>query len=185
MPTILTHPAVPLSLAIMAGGGVIGSRLLLAGVAASVLPDLDVIGFKLGVAYGDELGHRGFSHSLAFALGVGGLAAAVAPWLRTTRWVAFLFVAIACASHGLLDMVTNGGKGIALLWPLTDARLFLPHPFIEVSPLSLKRFLGPAGVSVLQSELRWVWLPAAAAAATGLMLRQTWGLASRRTRRKM
>jgi inner membrane protein len=172
VPTILSHPAVPLSLAVLAGRGLVSSRLLLAGVAASVLPDLDVIGFKLGVAYGHELGHRGFSHSLAFALAVGALAAAAAPWLRAGRWAALLFVALACASHGLLDMLTNGGKGIALLWPLTDERLFLPRPVIEVSPLSLERFFGPAGLRVLASELRWVWLPAVAVALLGLMVRK-------------
>jgi inner membrane protein len=174
LPTILSHPAVPLSLALVAGGRIVSPRLLLAGVAASILPDLDVIGFKLGVAYGHELGHRGFSHSLVFALGVGALAAAAAPWLRCGRWAAFLFVAFACASHGLLDMLTNGGKGIALLWPLTDERLFLPQPVIQVSPLSLDRFFGPAGLRVLESELRWVWLPAAAVALLGLVVRKAW-----------
>jgi inner membrane protein len=32
--------------------------------ALAMLPDLDVIGFALGVQYGDPWGHRGATHSL-------------------------------------------------------------------------------------------------------------------------
>ncbi len=39
----------------------------LATILLSVLPDIDVIGFKLGVHYGDLWGHRGLTHSLLFA----------------------------------------------------------------------------------------------------------------------
>jgi len=39
----------------------------MAGVACSVMPDLDVIGFRFGIRYGDFWGHRGFTHSLLFA----------------------------------------------------------------------------------------------------------------------
>ena len=41
----------------------------LAWAALSFLPDADVIGFGLGVRYEDEWGHRGATHSLAFASG--------------------------------------------------------------------------------------------------------------------
>ena len=33
----------------------------------SLSPDLDVIGFSLGVKYEDEWGHRGATHSLVFS----------------------------------------------------------------------------------------------------------------------
>ena len=36
--------------------------------ALSLLPDADVIGFSLGVEYGDPWGHRGATHSFAFSL---------------------------------------------------------------------------------------------------------------------
>ena len=38
-----------------------------------MLPDLDVIGFFFGVRYDDMLGHRGITHSLAFAMAEGGI----------------------------------------------------------------------------------------------------------------
>jgi len=39
--------------------------------ALSMLPDLDVIGMRRGIAYGAEWGHRGASHSLSLALALG------------------------------------------------------------------------------------------------------------------
>ena len=67
-------------------------------------------------------------------------------------------------SHGLLDMLTDGGKGVALFWPLSGKRLFFPRHEIEVSPLRLDRILSARGLEVAASELRWIWLPAACAA---------------------
>jgi inner membrane protein len=170
VPTILSHPAVPLAIGLGLGAQVISRRLLLAGVTASVLPDLDVLAFRLGISYSHELGHRGMSHSLAFALLLGLLALLFAPQLRATQRTAGLFIFTAAASHGLLDMFTNGGLGVALLWPFSDDRFFFPARVIEVSPLSLRRFFGPSGVHVLSSELLWVWLPSAVA---GLAVRLT------------
>jgi inner membrane protein len=43
------------------------SRVVALGVLFSVLPDADVAGFSFGIAYDDPLGHRGLTHSLAFA----------------------------------------------------------------------------------------------------------------------
>lgn len=160
MPTILTHAAVPLALGLGLGARRIPRRLLAAGVLASMLPDLDVLAFRFHVAYGEALGHRGASHSLAFALLVALMAWVLAPQLQTTRRAAFAFVAVSVASHGLLDMFTNGGLGAALWWPLSDARVFAPWQVIEVSPLSLRRVFSARGWQVLQSELLWVWLPA-------------------------
>jgi inner membrane protein len=97
---------------------------------------------------------------------------ALAPPLRASRAVAFLFVAAACASHGLLDMLTNGGHGVAYFWPWSTDRHFLPGPVIEVSTLNLRRFFGPAGIAVLQSEWRWVWLPALTVGLAGWALRR-------------
>lgn len=43
-------------------------RVWVTGALCSVIPDLDVIGFRFGVHYGDFWGHRGFTHSLLFAV---------------------------------------------------------------------------------------------------------------------
>lgn len=160
MPTILSHAAVPLALGLGLGSRVVSRRLLIAGVAASMLPDLDVLAFRVGVAYGEVFGHRGASHSLAFALLLGLIASWAAPWLKASRRTAFLIVAASAASHGLLDMFTNGGHGVAWWWPLSDDRLFMPWQVIEASPLSLRRIASARGLDVLVSEMSWVWLPA-------------------------
>lgn len=161
MPTILTHTAVPLALGLGLGQRAVPRRLLLAGAVAAILPDLDVVAFRLHIAYADTLGHRGASHSLAFALFVAVLAAWGARQLQCNRRLAFAYVAVCAASHPLLDMFTNGGLGVALWWPWSDARMFTAWQVMEVSPLSLSRILSARGLAVLQSELLWVWLPAA------------------------
>jgi inner membrane protein len=159
MPTVLTHPAVPLALGLALGSRVVPPRLLLAGVLASVVPDLDVLSFKLGIAYEHALGHRGFSHSALFAVGLGLLACACARLLRCSPWAALGVVAFSALSHGLLDMLTTGGLGVALAWPWSDERWFAPWQVIRVSPIGLKPMLSERGLVVLLSELRWVWLP--------------------------
>ena len=160
MPTIVTHAAIPLAVGLGLGTGVVSRRLLLAGVLAAILPDADVLAFHLGIPYEHALGHRGFSHALFSAALVGLGAALAAPWLKSGRLLAFLFVAACMASHGLLDMLTDGGKGVALFWPFSEQRFFFPWHGIAVSPLKLDRILSGRGIDVALSELRWVWLPA-------------------------
>ena len=78
MPTVFSHPAPVLALAALLGGRV-STRMLLFGILCAVLPDADVIGFRFGISYADAFGHRGFSHSLAFALLMGCAGFGVAP----------------------------------------------------------------------------------------------------------
>ena len=49
-------------------------------VVCAMLPDVDVIGFPLGIRYDDMLGHRGLTHSLAFAALTGAVAAVTHCW---------------------------------------------------------------------------------------------------------
>lgn len=160
MPTIFTHVAVPLALGLAVGRKALSPRLVAAGAFVSILPDFDTVAFKLGIAYADQFGHRGASHSLAIALAVGLLGAMVAPWLRTTHGRAFCFLAFCTASHPLLDALTSGGLGVALLWPWSHERFFAPCRPIAVSPIGAG-FFSTRGVAVLWSELQWVWFPCA------------------------
>ncbi len=162
MPTIIAHTAVPFAIGLGLGGHIVSPRLLVVGVLASIAPDLDVAGFHFGIAYSDIEGHRGLLHSFAFALLLAVLAATAAGALRTTRPRAFTFVLASAASHGLLDMLTTGGLGVACFWPFSDTRHFFPWHVIKVAPLSLHRPMSPTGRAVMESELRTVWLPAMA-----------------------
>jgi inner membrane protein len=160
MPTILTHPAVPLAIGLGLGSNIVPRRLLIVGVIASMVPDFDVIGIQLGVYFGSEFAHRGFTHSLAFAAALALLGCFASGWFRASVPAVFLFLFAAAASHGVLDSFTNGGTGVAFLWPFSHERFFSPFRVIEVSPIGLSRFISARGIAVLASELLWVWTPA-------------------------
>lgn len=177
MPSLITHAIVAAGATRLAFGAGAPRSLYGAAVALSCLPDADVVGFRLGVPYAAPWGHRGASHALVMAALVSlPVAAALRWWFRRTAgaprvaalW-AFLFVA--AASHGLLDALTNGGHGIALLWPFSDARFFAPWRPIAVSPISLTRFVSGRGLLVLASEAAVVWAPLGAAVALGEAVR--------------
>jgi inner membrane protein len=173
VPTIISHAAVPIALSLGLGAKRIPRPLLVAGIAASMLPDADVILFRFGATYADVWSHRGFSHSLGFAILVG-LAAALALRRAAPPLLAFAFVAGSAASHGLLDMLTNGGHGVALLWPLTDARYFFDWRPVQVSPLAASRFATRAA-AVARTELEWIWAPGLVAALVLRAWRRTQG----------
>ncbi len=161
MCSVFTHPAIPLALSVWLPHESGATSLLLTRIACSVLPDLDVIGFPLGIPYGALLGHRGLSHSLLFAAVVSATLTMTLFRLRPEgSGVIFLFLFLSTLSHGLLNMLTNGGLGVALFAPLTKQRYFFPWRPIAVSPIGLRPFVSSRGLHVLRSELQWVWLPA-------------------------
>jgi len=180
MPTILTHPAVPLAIGLGLGSNIIPRRLLVAGLVASIVPDFDVIGIQLGVVSGTEFAHRGFTHSLAFAAALALLGCFALRFLRASAAAVFLFLFAAAASHGVLDSFTNGGSGIAFLWPFSTERFFSPYRVIEVSPIGVSRFLSGRGITVLASELLWVWFPAIVLAVALATLRRQLSLGTGR-----
>ena len=158
MPTIISHTAVPLAVGLGLGNARIPRLLLIGGIVASMLPDVDVILFRFGATYSDIWSHRGFSHSIGFAILLGLIAAAV---LRksVSPLLGFAFVALSALSHGLLDMMTNGGHGVAILWPLSGQRYFFAWRPIQVSPLAADRFVKRATI-IAETEILWIWLPA-------------------------
>lgn len=106
-------------------------RWMLAFSALSMAPDLDVVAFALGIPYEHAFGHRGASHALL--VGLLGAACGIAPGERRAR--AAILGVLVLTSHGLLDTLTNGGLGCALLWPWTEARFFAPWRPISVAPI--------------------------------------------------
>lgn len=174
MASLFSHPAVPLAIGVALGTRIISPRLLLAGIVGCLLPDADVIAYALGVPYQSAFAHRGFTHSIFFALACGAVAAVFASQLHTQRAIAFAFVSVATASHGLLDAFTTGGSGIAFFWPFGEQRYFMPLQVILVSPIGVSRFFSEWGARVLLSELKWVWLPSMAFAASLYGLRRAY-----------
>ncbi|MGL4315168.1 MAG: metal-dependent hydrolase [Pseudomonas sp.] len=170
MTTLISHPLPILALGLALGPRWIPPRLLLASLLFTCLPDADVLAFKLGIAYADAFGHRGFSHSLLFAGLSGALGALGCRLLGCGPLRAFFWIALATASHSLLDAATDGGLGVAWLWPWSEQRFFLPWRPIEVSPF-VNGFFSQRGLQVLASEARWVWLPCLALALPAVALR--------------
>jgi inner membrane protein len=161
MPTIFTHAIVPLAAGLALGRVHIPRPVLFTGMMLAMLPDADVIGFKLGIEYADELGHRGASHALLMAAVISGMMTAL---FRPANWkLIFGFLFFSMASHGILDAFTNGGLGPALFWPFDSGRYFSPFTPIRVSPIGMG-FFSMRGLGVLFSEILWVWLPAIAIA---------------------
>jgi inner membrane protein len=166
----MTHAAIPLCLGIAAGRNIISTKFVVAGMALAMLPDADVVGFSMGIPYEADWGHRGASHSIVIAFAV---SAALTVLVKPPRAVVtFLFLWLAMASHGMLDMLTSGGLGPALWWPWSSERIFAPIRPILVSPIGVEAFVSQRGLAVLLSELKWVWLPAAMVTATVLGVRK-------------
>ena len=140
------------------------------------LPDIDAIGFGFGVHYGDLLGHRGLTHSLAFALIAGWLVGLIVTRVEADfpsgSWRLGLFFFLVIASHGVLDALTNGGLGVAFFSPFSNQRYFFPWRPIEVSPIGLQPFLSRRGLEVLASEIKWVWIPTGVLLAIGEVYRR-------------
>ena len=126
------------------------ARLYVTAATGAVLLDVDAIGrpFGLGDLYWIG-GHRGLTHSLAFAaaLAVSIVAAAYrgADWegRRVGLWACF---ALAFALHGALDALSTYGDGVMFLAPFSSWRFKAAwQPFHHLTP-----------------EVIGIWLPALA-----------------------
>ena len=138
-------------------------RLWISAVVCSILPDYDTVGYFYGIPYNSFLGHRGFTHSLLFALllalvTVRFVFPAVTRFSR--HWLMLLlFLFLVTASHGFLDAMTSGGLGVAFFSPFVMTRYFLPWRPLRVSPIGVFDFTAGQGRDVLVSEFLWVILP--------------------------
>jgi len=172
MTTVFTHPAIALGLTPWIGKVSNVKSVVFAGIILTILPDIDVVGFNFGIPYDHLFGHRGFTHSIVFALLVSMLTA----WLisgasRKDRILTWLYLFLCLVSHGLIDAFTNGGLGIAFFSPFSNERFFFPGNLIEVSTLSIERFFQGQGIGVIKSELLYVWIPCFVFFIIGLVLR--------------
>lgn len=156
-------------------------RLVLAGVALSVFPDSDSLGFVIGIAYKSFWGHRGFSHSILFSVLI---AFAVQQLLFNNRNRSngerlriFVFFFTSSISHAILDAMTTGGLGVAFFSPFDDTRYFFPFRPIKVSPINIPAFFQGKGFAVIKSELVWIGIPAA------VIILLSWGMRKLEIRR--
>jgi len=169
MPTIFSHAIFAEALGTTLGKNQPARFWILTALCA-VLPDADVIAFNFAMERGSMFTHRGITHSIFFAIILGCAVSALFGRSEISRWKLALYFATATVSHPLLDMLTNGGSGVALFAPLSSERFFSPWRPIEVSPIGLG-FFSERGLSVILSEVIWIWIPSAAIVAITLILR--------------
>jgi len=126
----------------------------------TILPDADVLAFVFGIPYEAALGHRGFTHSILFALLMCPLVSYVIfkPESKLIKKQLTILFFLCMMSHGLLDALTNGGLGIGFFIPFDNTRYFFPWTPIEVSPIG-RNFFSMNGVVTLLSELKVVIIP--------------------------
>lgn len=121
-------------------GKKMGNKAAMWGAIAGTLPDLDVFLMQFYHPIDASLMHRGFSHSILFALLMG----PVLGWLihrlykkryeqKTWMWLFFLSI----ITHPMLDIFTN--YGTQFLWPLQD-RLTFNSVFV-IDPLYTVPFM--------------------------------------------
>lgn len=163
MPTAMTHYVLGFVVAKTVRPARTMWRFLLLSTVCSALPDIDVLGLRAGIPYDHFLGHRGFSHSPFFALLLSVFVVAVFFWrsevFRPKRGLLVVYFFLLTASHGLLDAMTSGGLGVAMLSPVSNARYFMPWRPLYVAPLG-RGIFSERGVQVLTCELVWILIPA-------------------------
>lgn len=131
--------------------------LLFFAILSTTLPDADVLAFKLGISYTHPLGHRGFTHSILFAVFWALLLMLMCGRRHKLIW--FLVIFLSTLSHGILDAMTSGGKGVGFFIPFNNERFFFPFREIKVSPIGVERFFSEWGLQVIFSELKFIFIP--------------------------
>lgn len=119
-----------------------GNKAIFWGAAAGTLPDLDVVFFPILNDIEKLVYHRGFSHSLVFALLAAPILGALIAKLHRNDgadWKDWSKLAFWClATHPLLDCLTVWGT--QFFWPFSNERVALNVIFI-VDPLYTVPFL--------------------------------------------
>ena len=131
--------------------------LLLCAILSTILPDIDVIGFNVGIPYSHPFGHRGFTHSILFALLWALLCVFTLGNKNILLW--FLTIFLSTISHGILDAMTTGGRGVGFFIPIINDRFFFPFRIIKVSPMGISKFFSEWGMQVIFSEIKYIGIP--------------------------
>jgi inner membrane protein len=178
MATVISHSIAALAVGKAFAPEGMPPRFWVLTATCAMLPDIDVIGFSFGIQYRDMLGHRGLTHSFSFAFVLSLIVVLVffrsAPIGTSWWWVLLYFFAVT-ASHAFLDSLTNGGLGVAFFAPFNNQRYFLPWRPIEVSPIGVGPFLTWRGLSVIVSEVKWIWLPSGLLVSAATVYRKLFG----------
>ncbi len=163
MASIFGHALTAIALGSSFSKVIQNKKFWILGILCAMLPDTDVIGFSFGIKYESFWGHRGFSHSILFAVFIGLITTLLfyKAYFFTKKGVLYiLFFTLCTVSHAILDALTNGGLGVALFSPFDNTRYFFSWRPIQVSPIGASKFFSKWGLRVIYSELIWIGIPA-------------------------
>jgi inner membrane protein len=153
----MAHAAAGLGIAAAVAPRSASRSYWVAAALCAAIPDLDWIGIPFGNRDIERIfgGHRGFTHSISFAVLLGAAVALFAfrdaRWngQRLRLWTAFTLATI---THGVLDALTTQQRPmVAFFSPFSSERYTFPwHP------------IHPGGgiLNTLGNELLWIEIPA-------------------------
>ncbi len=129
-------------------------------ILCTIVPDFDVISFYFKIPYSAPFGHRGFSHSILFAIFFSiSISILFEKNILSKNFLIYVLIFFsATISHGIFDAMTNGGLGVCFFCPFESKRYFFEFRPIQVSPIG-KNFFSKKGLEVILSELIWIWIP--------------------------
>lgn len=138
-------------------GKKVGNKALLWGGIAGTIPDLDVL-FTGGGAIQEIVIHRGFSHSIVFAVLMAPILGWLVSWLYRKKseagfwgWTLLFFWSI--FTHPLLDSLTTYGTQLFL--PFSDHRVSIASVFVVDLFYTLPFLFSVIAVSLLSRTNGW------------------------------
>jgi len=135
----LTHIVLGSCMGEATAGKILGKRAMLLGVAAQSIPDIDFIAYLWLTKTENLLGHRGFTHSIFFAVIITIAMAIFFTWYfrrrKVLRKTLILLFGINIFTHLFFDCFN--AYGVGLLEPFHHARislhvLYVADPFFSV-----------------------------------------------------
>lgn len=173
MPSAVSHAAVGVAASIVLAPHGPEHLLPLAWFCA-VAPDLDIVGRFFGVRYTHFFGHRGFFHSPFFCFFLSLFLTLFVPgaFIFSGQWSSyFLFFFCLSLGHGILDSMTDGALGVALLSPFSNRRFHLPWKPIMVCPMNVRAAFSLWGLEVVKNEFFYIWVPCSLITAASAAIR--------------
>lgn len=161
MPSSFTHAIAGAAVASPLARDPVPLRFWIAAACCAALPDVDILWGRY-VTWGTWLAHRGFTHSLAFAVVVGVTAAFICfrdPQFAPVRWRYAVALALAAASHCLLDGMARYGTHVMFLWPFSTHRYLLPWTVFGVPGTRWPHSSLGRLARVAENEITWGWTP--------------------------
>lgn len=164
MPTILTHAVIGAAIPTMAAPKSGRLRITATAICCACVADLDAAGLAMGIPYASFWGHRGFFHSPFWSILLAWLLAFIFYRKRKrfsrSWWQIVCLLTAAGMTHPLLDTLTHGGLGVALLAPFSETRFSFGWQPIPAAPIRADWLFSADATELILTEILVLWIPA-------------------------